>query len=185
MGTFGEMNLQSLKTSINLTEIVEAAGVELKRQGNRHMGLCPFHADETPSFYVFPDGHFKCFGCGEYGDVIDFIEKLHGCNFKEALSILGIKPEGLTPQKRRQIERLKRQRELVKIFRQWEIEAADEAAMLCRCARKVLGNIRTEADHEKYGNLYHGLESWQYHLDILTANDDEAKLGLHNAKYYN
>jgi hypothetical protein len=47
-----------------------------------------------------------------------------------------------------------------------------------------LGNIKTEADLETYGHLYHGLESWQYHLDILVGNDDEAKLGLYNAGLY-
>jgi DNA primase len=177
-------SIYDLKQSLDLASIVEGAGIELKRSGSRNVGTCPFHSDETPSFCVFPDGHFKCFGCGEHGDVIDFVQRFHNCDFKEALSILGIRPEGLTPEKREELKQLQRQRERVKAFRKWEVDASNEAGMLCRCARKVLGNIKTEADLETYGHLYHGLESWQYHLDILVGNDDEAKLGLYNAGLY-
>jgi hypothetical protein len=97
---------------------------------------------------------------------------------------LGIEQGELTQEKRQEIKRLKHKRELVKQFREWEARAADYAALLYRCTRKLLGNIKTEADLETYGHLYHGLESWQYHLDILVGNDDEAKLGLYNAGLY-
>lgn len=50
---------------------------------------CPFHQDKTPSFHAYDDGRrFKCFSCGESGDIIDFIQKLHACDFKEAVKIL-------------------------------------------------------------------------------------------------
>lgn len=178
------MNLRTLKDSIDLVSVVQRAGVELKSAGSRHVGLCPFHGDKTPSFYVFPDGYFKCFGCGEYGDAVDFVEKLHGCTFKEALGILGVEQGELTPEKREEIKKLQHQRELVKAFRRWEINAADEAAMLCRCCRQILGEIKTPEDLEKYGDRYHDLESYQYHLDILIDHDDQAKLGLYNAGDY-
>jgi len=172
------------KEKIDLVAVVEHAGVDLKRSGSRHVGLCPFHADQAPSFFVFQDSHFHCFGCGEHGDVFDFVEKFHGCDFKGALRILGIERGKLTPQERQEVKRLKHRRELVKRFREWEALAADYAALLCRCARKLLGNIETEGDLEKYGHLYHHLESWQHHLDILIDGDDEAKLELHNVGYY-
>lgn len=169
---------------IDLVQVVEQAGVELRRQGSRHVGQCPFHEDKTPSFYVFDDGHFKCFGCGEHGDVIDFVQKLNRYDFKEALKILGIEEGRLAPQERKAVRKLRHGRELVQDFRQWESEAADEVALLCRCARKVLGNIETEAALEKHGDLYHDLETWQYHLDILASGDDEAKFRLYQARYY-
>jgi len=177
-------NLQYQKQALDLPSIVEAAGVELKRLGPRHVGLCCFHADTNPSFYVFPNGRFKCFGCGERGDAIDFIQKIHGCNFKEALRILGIDQGHLTPTKRKEIEHLNRQRGLLRAFRQWEVEASDYAATLCRCAGKLLANIKTEADLGKFGHLYHWLESWQYHLNILNGDDDGAKWELFNAGIY-
>ena len=178
------MDLSTLKDSIDLVSVVEAAGVELKPAGSRHVGLCPFHGDKTPSFYVFPDGYFKCFGCGEYGSAIDFVKKLHGCTFKEALGILGVEQGELTPEKREEIKKLQHRQELVKAFRKWEAEASAEIGMLCRCCRKVLGEINTEDDLDKYGVRYHDLESYQYHLDILIDHDDQAKFGLYNAGYY-
>lgn len=54
--------------------IVDVAGkyMQLRGRGNRYRGLCPFHSEKTASFTVYADsGHFKCFGCGKYGDVID------------------------------------------------------------------------------------------------------------------
>jgi len=65
--------------------------VELKKRGRQHVGRCPFHDDKTPSFSVSEEkGVFHCFGCGAGGDVIDFVMKLYGLSFREALAELGI-----------------------------------------------------------------------------------------------
>ena len=100
----GLIDISAIKENINLVEIVRGAGVDLQKRGTRHVGRCPFHEEKTASFYVFPDNRFKCFGCGFSGDSIDFLQKLHGYSFKEALSILGIKPGPITPQVRKEIE---------------------------------------------------------------------------------
>ena len=178
------MELAEIKENLDLVAIAEAAGVDLKRSGRLHKGLCPFHGDKEPSFVVYPDQHFKCFGCNEHGDAIDFIQKIHNCDFKQALVILGIEQGPVTPEKRQEVKRLQHRRELVGQFREWEIEAADEAAMFCRCCRKVLGEIKTENDLNKYGDRYHDLETYAYHLDVLVGDDDRAKIGLYDAGYY-
>jgi DNA primase len=60
--------------------------VELKRSGRTWKGCCPFHGERTPSFHVYPeDRHFKCYGCGEYGDVFKFLQKLQGKEFPEVV----------------------------------------------------------------------------------------------------
>ena len=74
-------------------DIVKVAGeyVRLKRMGatGRYLGLCPFHQEKTPSFNVNqPRQIFKCFGCGESGDVFAFLEKIEGLTFYEALTQL-------------------------------------------------------------------------------------------------
>ncbi len=63
--------------------------IQLKRRGKNHWGVCPFHYEKTPSFCV--DGvqqYYKCFGCGESGDVIQFVQKYENISFLEAVEIL-------------------------------------------------------------------------------------------------
>jgi DNA primase len=65
--------------------------VELRKAGKEYNGLCPFHSEKTPSFTVNEEkGLFHCFGCGESGDVIDFVMKLDSVTFPEARAQLGI-----------------------------------------------------------------------------------------------
>ncbi|HEX6308848.1 MAG TPA: DNA primase [Longimicrobiales bacterium] len=75
-------------------DIVEVVGeqVPLKRAGKDFRALCPFHHEKTPSFYVVPRGAFyKCFGCGESGDVFTFLMKRGGLSFQDAVRELGKK----------------------------------------------------------------------------------------------
>lgn len=73
------------------TDIVSIIGekVTLKRAGRHFKGLCPFHAEKSPSFMVSPELQiYKCFGCGEAGDVFSFLEKYEGMDFPESLTFL-------------------------------------------------------------------------------------------------
>lgn len=83
-----------IDTILDRTDIVQviAQHVQLKKSGIRYVGCCPFHQEKTPSFYVFPHtGTFKCFGCGEGGDAIHFIEKAENKTFVEAVRTLAQK----------------------------------------------------------------------------------------------
>lgn len=88
------------------TDIVSLIGeyIDLKKAGRNYKALCPFHAEKTPSFMVSAELQiYKCFGCGESGDVFTFLERHEGMDFYEALKFLadraGVK---LKPQMRRQ-----------------------------------------------------------------------------------
>jgi DNA primase len=73
------------------TDIVAVIGgyVRLQRSGAQYKGLCPFHAEKTPSFYVTPDkGIFYCFGCQKGGDVITFLREQERLSFSEAVAEL-------------------------------------------------------------------------------------------------
>ncbi len=96
------------------TDIVRLIGenVELKKAGVNYVGLCPFHAEKTPSFSVNPGRQFfHCFGCGESGDVFTFMMKYHRLGFPEALKELARRagidlPERvLSPAEQEQIRR--------------------------------------------------------------------------------
>jgi DNA primase len=72
-------------------DIVGVVGdyTQLKRAGRSFKGLCPFHTEKTPSFTVTPDGNFfHCFGCGASGDIYDFLIRIEGLEFPEAVEAL-------------------------------------------------------------------------------------------------
>jgi len=74
-----------VKARVSVVEVV-GRYVQLKRSGNNHTGLCPFHSENTPSFIVSADkGIYKCFGCGEGGDAIAFLSKMESISYGEAL----------------------------------------------------------------------------------------------------
>ncbi len=80
-----------VKQRLSIDEVV-GGYVELKRSGRNLKGLCPFHAEKTPSFMVNPEkGIYHCFGCGEGGDHFEFVMKMEGLSFREALEKLAQK----------------------------------------------------------------------------------------------
>ena len=83
------------------TDIVELVGgyVQLKRKGRLYGGLCPFHSEKTPSFYVYPDTQsFYCFGCGAGGDAVTFTKKINSIDYVEAVKQMAQRGEAVLPE---------------------------------------------------------------------------------------
>ncbi len=103
--------LDELRSRIALADLV-GRRVRLTRRGREHGGLCPFHNEKTPSFYVVEDkGFFHCFGCGAHGDAIGFLMRADNLDFIEAVERLageaGIAVPQQTPQERERAQRQK------------------------------------------------------------------------------
>jgi DNA primase len=80
-----------IKSKLPVIDVVGET-VALKRAGSAYKGLCPFHAEKTPSFIVTPDREsWRCFGCGEGGDIFTFLMRRDGIDFREALTRLAEK----------------------------------------------------------------------------------------------
>ena len=80
-----------IKNKLSVVDVVGET-VQLKKAGTTFKGLCPFHGEKTPSFTVTPGrDSWKCFGCGEGGDVFSFVMKRDGLSFPEALKVLATK----------------------------------------------------------------------------------------------
>src|SRR5690554_2821242 len=76
---------EEVRAAADIVEVVSDY-VKLKRSGSGFTGLCPYHDEKTPSFHVTPKlGIFKCFGCGESGDVFKFVMDQDGVGFVEAI----------------------------------------------------------------------------------------------------
>jgi DNA primase len=83
-------------------DIVEIVGeyVPLQKKGRNFFGLCPFHNEDTPSFSVNPDKQFyKCFGCGEGGNILSFLMKIENLGFPEAVHRLADRYGIVIPEK--------------------------------------------------------------------------------------
>jgi DNA primase len=79
--------LDELRARTPLAAVV-GRRARLARSGRQWKGCCPFHGEKTPSFYVYEDGHYHCFGCGAHGDAIGFVMQSEGVGFMEAVERL-------------------------------------------------------------------------------------------------
>jgi DNA primase len=88
MALISDESLERVKQAADIVEVV-SAHTDLRRQGARWVGLCPFHEERTPSFSVDPQEKlYHCFGCGVGGDTIKFVEEKEGLGFAEAVELL-------------------------------------------------------------------------------------------------
>ena len=105
MGTVDE-----IKTKADIVQIISER-LSVKKAGKHFKALCPFHGEKTPSFMISPELQiYKCFGCGEGGDVITFLEKYEGMDFNEAIGYLsertGIKLDSANFQPKKDKEKI-------------------------------------------------------------------------------
>ncbi|HSR94934.1 MAG TPA: DNA primase, partial [Solirubrobacterales bacterium] len=88
MALISEESLERVKQAADIVEVI-SAHTDLRRQGARWVGLCPFHEERTPSFSVDAgEKLYHCFGCGVGGDTIKFVEEKEGLGFAEAVELL-------------------------------------------------------------------------------------------------
>ena len=118
------LTIERIKEAADIVDVVSEF-VSLKRSGSNYKGLCPFHNDSNPSFYVSPSrGTCHCFTCGEGGDSVGFIMKHEQMNYVEALRWLAnrygieVKETELTDEQRRE----KTEREAMFVVNNWAAE---------------------------------------------------------------
>ncbi len=88
LASISDEKLQELRDRTDIVQVVQRR-VQLKKSGRDWKGLCPFHGEKTPSFYVVPDKKmFHCFGCGVSGDAIKFVMQMDSRSFREAVEML-------------------------------------------------------------------------------------------------
>jgi len=88
MARIKDSSVEAVKSALEILPVVEDY-VQLRKAGGTYKGLCPFHQERTPSFTVTPArGTFKCFGCGEGGDAIAFVQRMDNLDFVTAIEVL-------------------------------------------------------------------------------------------------
>lgn len=108
--------IQQVKHANDIVDVI-GSYIELRQRGNNYQARCPFHGEKTPSFNVNRNMQiYKCFGCGDSGDVIKFVQSFESCSFMEALEILakraGLKmPETQTQKRDKAFDEKKKKRD--------------------------------------------------------------------------
>ncbi|MBB5206468.1 DNA primase catalytic core [Inhella inkyongensis] len=93
MARIPDTELERLKTDIDVQQLVQQSGVELKKAGKDWLGRCPFHADDTSSLVVTPAKNlWHCFGCSAAGGPIDWVMRMQGVSFRHAVELLKAGP---------------------------------------------------------------------------------------------
>ena len=81
-----EATVEEIKARIDLADLIASYGIQVKTAGASKKACCPFHHEKTPSFSINESrGFYHCFGCGESGDAIKFVQKMEGLTFVEAV----------------------------------------------------------------------------------------------------
>jgi DNA primase len=139
MSLYTKDSIDRLKDAVDMVELV-GARTDLKRVGTKWSGLCPFHDERTPSFTVDAEHKlYHCFGCGEGGDAIRFVESTEALDFRESVELLAdryrveLRREQEDPkaeERRKRLERLQSLVERATVFYErylWESGEAERA----------------------------------------------------------
>ena len=179
--------IEAVKAHSPLRSEIQAAGVHLERD----KGLCPFHPDKHPSLSVKGE-RWKCWGCGEGGDVIDFTAKYHGIDTKAAIRLLadraGIKPAS-TQAERIAAERARQERErkaeLVRAFRAWEQSEVNRISSLLRAFHSMAARARTEDELISLAEVQGEVDRLEHiYFEVFCKKDDAAKFELYRETVY-
>lgn len=186
--------VQEVKEASDIVAVI-GQKVSLQRSGSYMRGLCPFHSESSPSFFVDENlQRYKCFGCGESGDVITFLQKYDGMSFGEALENLA-EMAGITLKKYERNDEDKLRGEILEV-----LDLAKEyyhylltQHQIAEPAREYLKNRKVNSESVKLFNLGYAPPQWDslikflyqkknYRLDLLV----QAGLAIKskNGKYY-
>lgn len=177
------MTFKALKEKISTLQAARTYGLVLTQKGGRWWAKCPFHGEKTPSFVIFPDGGFKCFGCGiSGGDAIDFTAKLFHLSPGEALQKLagdfGITLHGPNSKKvpLEKMRSLQEERDLLEGFERAVNYLYDE---FCSFYRACLLALNTgDFNHPGYAAAAHYEPIIGYWLDILRTGTLDEQIQL-------
>jgi len=134
------VDIAALKERHPLGDVVEGSGVRLRGRGRVRQGVCPFHEEAEGSFTVYADSQrWYCFGCGEGGDVLDFVRRAEGLSLPEAIRRLDASPPTTSPV--RHTTRERRNRDAV---------APPDPALLTAAASFYAGHLRRSREARAY-----------------------------------
>ena len=170
--------IREIHARLGIADVI-GAYVQLRKRGNDLVGLCPFHGEKTPSFHVHPDrGFFKCFGCGEGGDVFTFVQKMENLSFGDTLRMLATKAGVQLEPENPHAARARSERE--RIYEANSVAAAFFARSLAsdtgKAARAYCEKRGFSPEIIEQFNLGYAPDTWDALRDELARNDVDLSL---------
>ncbi len=163
---------------IDILQVLENEGIELRRQGREYVCKCVFHDDHHPSMSVNAEkGVYFCWACGAKGDALTFTMNYRGLTFPQAKKYLGIEDNGDDLDIAVAKERAKTRQ----AFRVWCKNETQRLLNLTIDIYEVLNKAKTEnvLGVDSMCADIRNLEKYNYHLDILTGHNERAKIELY------
>lgn len=161
---------EEIKQKLDLTEII-GEYVKVIPAGDNIKALCPFHNEKTPSFMASRSKQiWKCFGCGEGGDLFDFVMKIEGLEFSEALKLLaqkaGVKLAArANPALTNKKDRLFKLNDLTSRYWHKILMESNQA----EAVRQYLSQREISEDAQEDFRLGHAPDSWDNLLNFLKS----------------
>ena len=188
----GRINPEDIETLRERADALAVIGdhTELKRAGRNFKGLCPFHTEKTPSFNVMPgEGRWYCFGCSQGGDLYDFLMRVEGLSFVEAVESLArrtgmeLRYEELTARQRRAIGEKARMLEVTRAAATWfQRQLMGDEGAVAREYLKERGFGREDAERFGVGYAPNSWDALTRHLTEEEGFDRQDVLGVRLAK---
>jgi len=168
------MTVEEIKQAVTMPSLLAERGIPVKR----NMCKCPFHGeDKHPSMRVYRDG-FKCFACGESGDVISFVMKYEGIDFKAAYKALGGSYEHKNDHKERIAIKRKFERQQAQKMNEAAADrelrtALVDALEICRVGCEVY-----EPMSDQWCELKNALPVLDYYMVLLNSGEEINKIDV-------
>ncbi len=162
--------IEDIKIKADIAAVV-GRYVQLKKKGRNFTGLCPFHKEKTPSFIVSPEKNiYHCFGCGEGGNVFNFVMKVENVSFTEAVKILG-EMVGIQVEEDQWSPQNKQQKEESDLLLEINQKAAElyKKQIAARQASEYLKKRELPPETVQKFELGYAPESWSFLLDNLSG----------------
>lgn len=192
-----KQNIPQSTINYKYSEVIELANadiagivgehVKLTRRGTRFYGVCNLHADKDPSLVVdINKRKFRCYGCGSSGDAVDYIQKVNGFDFKQAISLLADRygidlADGkvLSLEARRKAQEARENRLLELTFRAWIERAYKRLAFIYQTTDQAL--LKTSL-WEDLAPLIHLMPMLENYMNVLQYGTNEDKVKLYRSR---
>ena len=177
------MDAVSKAMEMNIADYIKSDGIELKWTGKLFVGHCPFHDEKSASFIVNPSRNkFHCFGCGVDGNIIDYVKKRHGTDFKGALKILGLSDQKLSPQEIAEINKQKainkERRERRGRFETWCIWYLDNL-IVDRDVKRACLKAMTPDNFDEFCGTICCIDRIEHEIDIMCFGERAERIELY------